>query len=298
MNKQLIPALTAGLLASCLFLVVFGIGLGFLFMFLPTLPLFFIGLSRHHSNLLLTLGVSFAAITLIASLQASILFLVFLGLPALAISRQGLLHNNTQEWYPIGLIINNLAVYATIVIALLTLYYTSEPGGLPGLLADNIKQAFAGLEQEYGDVINMIANQWSFLVFPITIWMWGLALYAHGWAMNRWLAQKQMNIRPDFMVEPFTTPTWMLGLLTISALASLIGSPSMAFLGKASFIILLLPYFFAGAAVMHRASAKWPSGRFFLFFIYFIIFSQFWPALILAGVGLWNQLKDLSGAKN
>ena len=46
MSKDFTSALIAGLLSSGLFLVVFGIGLGFVFMFLPTLPLFFTGLGK------------------------------------------------------------------------------------------------------------------------------------------------------------------------------------------------------------------------------------------------------------
>ena len=43
---------------------------------------------------------------------------------------------------------------------------------------------------------------------------------------------------------------------------------SMQFLGKASLISLMLPYFFLGAASLRESSAAWPNGRFFMFFVF------------------------------
>ncbi len=99
---------------------------------------------------------------------------------------------------------------------------------------------------------------------------------------GRW----RKNLAAAARISPsglFAMPGWMLALLAICALASLIGSESMSFLGKSTLISLMLPYFFLGAALLQETSKTWPSRRFFLFFIYFIIFAQFWPALILAG---------------
>ncbi|MBY0407462.1 MAG: hypothetical protein K2Q01_07200, partial [Rickettsiales bacterium] len=126
-------------------------------------------------------------------------------------------------------------------------------------------------------------------------WLWCIMLYAHGWLATRMLAKKGRALRPDFAVSTFPIPLWMLQLLAICALASLIGSDSMRFLGKASLISLMLPYFFLGAAVLREMTGNWPNPRFFLFFVYFMVFTQFWPALIVAALGMWRQIKLLSG---
>src|SRR5690606_2069139 len=137
-------------------------------------------------------------------------------------------------------------------------------------------------------------EQWAFLIFPITIWLWAICLYAHLWLTTRLLRHKHLGQRPDVSVLPFTMPGWMLYLLAVSALASLIGGTSMQLLGKSSVIILLLPYFFLGAAIMHAHSKTWPSRRFFLFFVYFSIVALVWPAVLIAGFGVWQQLKTLN----
>ncbi len=301
MPKALISALLTGLLSSALFLIVFGTGLGFVFMFLPTLPLFFLGLSRKSQMNHLAIISAAIFISIAAGEASGILFLIFLGFPTWYFAKKTTLCAKRPElsdtvWFPLGTILLNLTLYACSLIALMTWYYHDETGGLPQLLAENIHEAFADLEGDYGDIISRMANGWSFLMFPITIWLWGMLLYAHAWLANRGLNKYHGNTRPDMTIQPFPIPSWMLTLLAICALATLIGGTSMSFLGKSSLLSLMLPYFFLGCTLMHRACKSWPSSRFFIFFIYFLIFTQFWPVLILAFLGLWHQIKSLSGS--
>jgi hypothetical protein len=297
MPNDLLFISLASLLSAGLFLTVFGIGLGFIFMFLPTLPLFALGLGKEPKFALFSAIAAAVIIAAIAELPTGLLFLLFLGLPTWYLAKESLLWRGNpaaRQWMPIGIILTRLTLCAAAAVALMTLYYAFQPGGLPHMLSQNMREAFADLHDEYGDIIDALAAKWSFLVFSITIWLWGLALYAHAWLVNRALSLKQKNIRPDFAIKAFDLPHWLPSLLAICALASLIGGPSLSFLGKTTLISLLLPYFFQGAALMHIASHKWPSRRFFLFFIYFMIFAQFWPALIVSGIGLAQQIKHLS----
>lgn len=303
-DKALVTALVAGLLSSGLFLVVFGAGLGFLFMFLPTLPLFFLGLSRmgygYKRSLTAALAGAAGIITAVAGPASAALYLVFLGLPAAYFCRKALLHLPATAgvdmfWYPLGLIILKLSLWASMLVALMTWYYASLPGGLPQLLTQNIREAFTDLQGNYGDIIESMASAWSFLMFPITIWLWGMLVFAHAWIANRILVKQDKHVRPDMVFKPFVIPSWVLSLLAICALASLIGSPSMSFLGKSTLLSLMLPYFFLGCTIMHRSVRAWPSGRFFLLFVYVLVFTLFWPFLIVAGFGLVQQIKSLSG---
>jgi len=300
MPKHLLLTLIAAALASGLFLAVLASGLGFIFMFLPTLPLFVIGLGKQPRLALIAALIASALIGLAAGPSIAILFIVFFGLPSWYLANHSLLWRSDgtgRQWMPVGTILTQLTLYACATVALITLFYASQPGGLPQLLSQNIHEAFSDLQGDYGDVIDMLAGRLSFLVFSIAVWLWGLALYAHAWLANRLLSAKGHNLRPNFAIDVFHMPGWMLTLLAICALASLIGSPSMSFLGKSTLISLMLPYFFQGAALMHAVCRTWLNRRFFLFFVYFMMFALFWPALILSGVGLWHQIKHLSADK-
>ncbi len=297
MHKELKTALLAGLLSSGLFILVFGIGLGFVFMFLPTLPLFYAGLGTNARAARDASLMASCLIGLLSGPSALLVYLFFLGLPASYICYKALfvrMREGERLWYPIGTILMRLSFWGCAMVALITVYYWNLDGGLPGLLADTIREAFTGLQDDYGDVIETLASSWSFLIFPVTLWLWCIMLFAHAWLTNRWLVNKGIQRRPDFAITPFAIPSWLLSLLAICALASLIGSDSMRFLGKASLVSLMLPYFFMGSVYLKDTTKSWPNHRLLLFFVYFMVFTQFWPALILSGIGLWCQIKHLS----
>lgn len=291
-----------GLLSAGLFLVVFGLGLGFLFMFLPTLPLFLIGLRGDTNAALASMVIASVGVTIIAGISAAALYLILLGFPAWYICMETLRtrkrHSaHSHEWLPIGTAFTHLTLFACGFLALVVAYYTKEPGGITAVLATSISATLTSLPAEFTDAVHKLSTSWSFLIFCVTLWMWALALYGHGWFAHRMLRKRNLSPRHDFSIHPFPMPQWMLGLLAIAALASLIDSDSMRFLGKSTLISLALPYFLAGIGLMHQSSHKWPNRRVLLFFIYFMVFSQFWPALIVAASGLWHQIKHLSGGE-
>lgn len=297
MPRDLKSALLAGIASSGLFIAVFGIGLGFLFMFLPALPLFYVGLGLRVRTARDASLIASCIIGLLSGPSAVVVYLFFLGLPAVHLCYRAMLvgrEGGQLHWYPMGQVMLNLALWGCGMITLITAYYWGQDGGLPAILADTIREAFTGLQEEYGDVIEAMANNWSFLIFPVTLWLWCMLLYLHAWIATWMLTRNGLARRPSLAVTPFSMPSWMLSLVAICALASLIGSDSMRFLGKACLVSLMLPYFFLGVAYLKSSTAHWPNHRFFLFFIYFLVFTQFWPALIVSGVGLWFQIKGLS----
>jgi hypothetical protein len=299
MSKQMKSVFVAGILTALLFICVLIAGLGFVFMFLPTLPLFYLGLQGHRHDSLRAAAIGTIIILFTAGISSAIVFFLFFALPACHISNLSMRWQPTQDgtsknWFPVAYIFTNLSLYAAGFIAFITLYYYNTPGGLPEIMGQNIRETFKGMGSEYAEVVELMARDWSFFVFPVTTWLWAIGLFVHAWLANRLLAKNKLNQRPDFAIQVFAMPVWMLQLVALSAVASLIGSPSMQFLGKACLITLLLPYFFLGAALTHRASQNWPSRKFFLFFLYFMMFSQLWPALVIAAVGIGYQVKNLN----
>jgi len=288
--------IATGLLAGSLFVLMAAIGLGFVFLFLPTLPLFYLGLGKNSEKLSIAIGVASMIIALSMGLPMGLLFLIFLGFPVSYVSKHSLrrrVQGTQVQWLPVGNIIISLMLYGCGLVAFIALYYMSQDTSLPKILSANIHTAFADLGDDYSDVIETLSGELSFLTFPVTLWLWAILLYGHAWLANRLLTRRGASLRPDFSVQIFTIPGWMLSLLGICALASLIGSESVSFLGKSTILSLMLPYFFLGISLMHNACKALPSRRILLFFVYFMIVSQFWPALILAAVGLWHQVKSM-----
>lgn len=299
LHSVFLPALLAGTASGLLYLLIYIVGLGFVFMFLPTLPIFAVGLTRGGRVANQAMLVACCIILLLISPASALIYLLLFGAPASYMARWALAAHvppsgGAPLWFPIGMILTYLTLYALCFIGINVFWYAGEAGGLPTMVSQHINLSIQSIEQEYGSAMGEAAREISFLVFPVTIWLWGICLYAHGWFTNRQLARAGKAIRPDFAITPFSLPGWMLYLLAVSALASLIGSESMRFFGKTALIALMMPYFFQGMALMHLQSVQWPNRRFFLFFIYFVLLSQLWPALLVACLGLWEQLKTLN----
>jgi len=304
MKKPLVATIATAFLASLLFLAIAGSGLGFLFIFLPCIPFFLLGFA-FSPRLILQAGLisSLLISILTGNLIASILFFMAFAIPCWFSSRLLSWHYDIKLgdnqpilrlWYPVGLVILDLAVYACAVLAIATAFYATQEINLPQLLAADIKEQINLMQKQYDMAIDIVPQSLSFMLCGFFAWLWVIAVWAHAWIANYALNKQKITNRPSLAIHPFPIPNWLLTLMSICALASLIGGESMRFLGKSSLIILLLPYFFQGAALLNLSTQKWVNQRFFLFFVYFSIATLFWPAFILSGIGLFNHIKILN----
>ena len=292
-------ALIAGGAAAVAFFGVLHLGLGSFFLFFPSLPLFYVGLSRGGPVTLTASLIGALIVGLIGTPAIGGAFFLIIGLPSWYFASRALrlqLGSKPEDnrWYPIGDILLMLTIAACVFLSLITAQLAMGEENLPTLLGNYMRTAFAPLKDELGAGIELLAAHWAFLTLAVTVWVWGIALFAHAWFAQKLLQKKHRHIRPNLSIEPFTIPSWTLPLLGICALASLIGGESLEFLGKALLIVLALPYFFLGIALTHRASYHWPNRRIFLFIIYFCIAAQLWPVLLISAAGFWHQLKHLN----
>lgn len=307
MGKYLAPSLIAGVASAALYLIVFTFGLGFLFLFLPTLPIFWLGLSGRFDDALHSALIATILLAILSSpVGAVVVYLMSLGLPAWYISKEAMQYGKgfgTVVWFPLTVIIARLLSVFSFLLLAVTLYYHGEKGGLPGIVTPYIHDALTSLSAEIDDktsrVLQEAAPTLSFLIFAVSAWMWGACLYLHAWVVNRELRRQKIATRPDMAIAAFPPPNWVISLLLISAIASLVGSPSLAFWGKASLIILLLPHFLFGMALLHAQTRVSNHRALLLFFTYILLGMLLWPVFIVAGYGLLYHIgllnKYLSG---
>lgn len=304
MSKQAISMLVTSLLSAGMFLVALASGLDFIFLFVSTLPLFSVGFGQDPK---ITLKAGVLAALIIASITASFpltaLFFLAFALPCWYICDSALHYYDiklspslpsVRLWYPMGLIAVHLVVYGCVLLALITAFFATQDINLPQQIIKIVQTEINNLSAIYEIKLAVSPASISFMLCGFLTWVWTILLIIHAWAANRALIQKNLAKRASLAITPFPIPHWFLTLMSICALASLIGGESMSFLGKSSLIILFLPYFFQGMAMLHIRSKNWSNRQFFLFFIYFTIIALLWPALMIAGTALWNHIKILN----
>jgi hypothetical protein len=303
-QKQITIVIIAALLSASLFLVVLIAQLDFIFMFISTLPLFSLGFGKQPKMALEAGALATLPIALLTqNLFPPALFFFVFALPCAYICRMLLRYQDIKFadnlpvlriWYPVGMVGLDLAVYGCVSLAIITAIFATQDTNLPQTIMQIIQSEITEMSKRYEINLQIAVSNLAFMLCGFLAWIWAITLLAHAWVANSALSRKNLTRRPSIAVTPFLMPHWVLSLMGICALASLIGGESMRFLGKTCLLILLMPYFLQGASLLHIYTRNWPNRRLFLFFVYAATLLLLWPALILAGAGIWNHIKILN----
>ncbi|MEK6746020.1 MAG: hypothetical protein AABY33_03200 [Pseudomonadota bacterium] len=303
MSKQFPAIFLSALLSSVIFLIIAVNNLDFILMFVSIIPLFSLGLSKNP-KLALESGV-LAVIPIFlfsggALSPAAMYFFVF-ALPCWYVCHLALRNIKIDSpaatmtlWYPTGLITVNLALYGCMLLAVATAIFATQDTNLPQFIANMAKDVIAELDSKYEIPATISPMYLAFILCSSMAWLWCFLMFGCAWFVNYTLFKKNMAVRPDFTIHIFPMPHWLLTLMGICGLASIIGGESMNFLGKSSLFILLIPYFFLGAAILNSNATKVINSMFFIFICYFIAIITFWPAMVVVGIGMWNHIKILN----
>lgn len=300
---QISSSAVAGLSAGALFFLVGVLHLGFLFMLLPALPLFYIGLSQGMRPMVTATTIATLCILPIGGLGGVLFFLVFAAWPSLQLARDALANRKAdamlgdnkmtiRQWYPLGMSFVKMACVISLV-TLFTCVFLVEGPSVDEQLQNNVREGVQQLEPELQEVMVGLTSTMSFAVIAMSLWLWMLLVYLHGWIAHKMLEKRGTNLRPGFGISAFIMPGWMLQALTLAGVASLFGSANLAFAGKVSLIVLLLPYFLLGMALIHDKVRNSPSGGVILFMLYFFLMAQAWPMLAIAGYGVWHHCREM-----
>lgn len=290
-------AVFAGVTSAVCFYAVAVLRLGFMFMMLPGLPVFYAGLTRGARTMGMAAIIAAALILFMSGLAGGIFFVLFSAAPAYIIVRRAVLcrKSSTQEreWFPLGLaFVELVALLALFVVA--TCFYYASQGGIGEALQRSIAENVQEMEPQVQELLLNLSSSLALIVIAASLWMWLLLAYINGWLAQKLAQTRGKALRPNFAITPFDMPRWMLGALTLSGLASLTGGATVAFAGKISLLLLLFPYFLMGMALIHARAASWPNKGILLFMIYFFLLAQAWPALLIAGFGVWHQLRNFN----
>lgn len=294
--KFFLTSFIAGALAAALFYAVAAGGLGFIFMMLPGLPIFYVGFAAGAQAMVIASVTATMLIGMIAALPGAAFFAIFSAAPAFMIVRRAILCKRSeagaQQWFPLGLAFVELSVLLVAFAVSLCFYYASL-GGIDALVQRSVSENMQEIDPNMQQLLLNLSSSLTLVVISASLWIWLLLVYVNGWLAHRFARTRGHALRPDFALAPFDMPQWMLGALTLSGITSIVGSETFSFAGKISLLLLLFPYFFSGIALIHEKAAQWPSKGIILFVIYFFLLAQAWPALLIAGFGVWHQLKNL-----
>lgn len=308
MSKQTLIALgLGGLSASVSLAFITGWPGGVLLVYLAPLPLYLAGLGGGISAATIAGATGILTAGLLGGAMAAGIYGLLHALPAWLVVGQTLLKRNAAggaaAWYPAGHVLCALATLGGALLLMAALASWGAGTTLASAIANGLERGIAAFMPELSQ-----EHRREFVAFlsPMfagglgTSWMIMTVLNAA--AAQGVLVRIGRNLRPSPRFAALALPGWYGWLLAAAAAAGLLGAllghGEMTYIGRNLAMILAVPYFFLGLAVVHAAVRRISFPATALAFFYFVMIVSGWVALIVAGLGMcedWAGLRKRFG---
>ncbi len=295
MSKERLIAVGGGLLCALLYLsVVTGSATAILFTYLSQLPLFLVGLSLGLVPAVIACVVAAGIIAVGANFAAAGLFTVLSAVPLLIVVRQGLLsrpdpNTGSEEWYPPGMLLGWLTGYGLAIFAVGAIFFSLSQGGLEGAARAYMEATLGNLSGGTADPRFERTIELFVRYFPaLAVITWLVMVAINGVLAQTVLTQFKHNRRPSPKYNTLMLPAWITIGLAVAGLVSLVPG-QIGLVGQNAAMIMGLPFFFLGLAVIHAISYRFGARSMLLLAVYVILILFGWPAIVVAGLGLIEQ---------
>jgi uncharacterized protein YybS (DUF2232 family) len=192
-------------------------------------------------------------------------------------------------WFPAGhitAVISVLATFYVVVIALIT----SGDGGLQQAATVYLTEVANLVAGAQGQEVLKDAILRAIPFFPGSVAaFWALSVLTNAILAQGLLAKGGRNLRPSPRLREFRLPDWLSWVLIASALIALIGSGEIEYIGRNLTLVLVVPFFFLGLAVVHTLAGLSPFPSALLSLIYIVMIFSGWFILVIAGLGILEQ---------
>lgn len=294
MPAPVIQAFGAGL-ASAAFALAATLGTpgAIIFAYLTQLPLFAVGLGQSAGMLAIAGAMAAAMLILLESGLFAAIFLAINVLPAYWLTRLAMLNQEMPDgsvgWYPPGLLVSWLTGMAVAGLVLAYIGFSGAEGGLPGtverFLQAGLTLMVGGSEAQIERAVGAIAP-----LFPsIVLVSWMVMIAVNGALAQALLVRFGYNRRPTPRVSDIELPRWALVPVAAALALAILTDGTAGHFGSNLSLVLCLPFFFVGLAVVHAYARRQPLRWVILVGIYAAVMIFGWPAMALVILGFVEQ---------
>lgn len=295
MTRNVIIALGAGAASALVFLGTNVENLGALILgYLASMPLFLVGLSLGTTAGMVAAFAGVAATLVTAGLAFAAVYAVLSAAPTAFVIRQSMLSradaDGNVEWYPAGSLISWLCGMGAAAFAAAAMAMSGEAGGLEGWIRDSLNAVLSQIiPDDPADIVAVFAPNLP----AIMVASWVLMMTVNGSLAQGLLVRFGRNARPSPDMAKLELPGWVLYAVVVASVLALIGSGNIAFVGRNLLMILALPFFFQGLAVIHAMARRTKAATFALVITYMLLLFVFWSAMVVVALGLVEQVAHL-----
>jgi hypothetical protein len=295
--------LGAGLLAGWISALVFSLALAhadtglILLAYLASLPLFVTGFGAGALSVIVaavagTLGLGLSVSSSMAAIYAGVTAAPVAGLCVLAM-RTRTSADGRVFWYPEGLLLTNLVIYACLAFGLAVAVFANQDGGLLGLtkamVEGTLDQVAAEMDAEIAIQFKAVAPRVAMVMPGILGLCWSFLTIGNALGAQSVLRKDAWNLRPAFTWEQVNVPTWVLLLAAAAGAAGFLGTETVAYVGTNMCMMLCLPLFMAGLAVIHLYAATVKYTKSLLVLFYTVLGFVPWLSIVVTLLGALDQ---------
>ena len=264
-----------------------------LFMFyLAVVPLYMVGLSHGFRRALQASSLGVVLVGLVGGLPLGTAYGLVVAAPALIVSFLG--HKSRQspedatQWYAPGGIFAWLSLWAVVLIAVLVMVLPqgeTVKQSLEGVLTD----LFSGPAMELKDEAKEAAIRLASLGFGLAAAGWLVVSALLAGVVLSVLERTGRALRPGLIFRDLTLPNWLSWPLVAATVAALLGSGESEYIGRNIALLMSVPFFFLGLAVVHTLARYVSIPGVLLTTLYVVVILSGWFALVVVGIGLIEQ---------
>ena len=295
MNKDILIAIGAGSLSAVAALTFqSGAPGGLLFAYFAPLPLMLIGLSLGAVTGTISVIAGVVTAALLGGLMASALFAVLHAFPAWFVARQALLKQTPaggkEQWYPIGDALSLLALMAAFMFTMVAFAEWQSAESIQLALSKRLDSSLGFWFPALPDVQRAAFVKLFTAILPALIAAsWLFMTVVNGILAEAVLVKIDKNIRPRPTYSSLSLPEWHSWAIVGVACLALLGSGRVEYMGHTLVIILAVPFFFVGLAVVHKLARHVAFPGLLITAVYFSIFLSLWAAFVVAVIGVTEQ---------
>ncbi|MDD5585464.1 MAG: DUF2232 domain-containing protein [Alphaproteobacteria bacterium] len=232
-----------------------------------------------------------------AALALTIGYFIAFAFPAVVLTVLALRYKMGEDkkiyWYPEGYLLTVAVLYPCLVFLAAAGMASGQEGGLLGQTSQILQGAMGSYAQTMEpDMATNFKTMLEFLprIVPAMLGCtWLVLMLASAFAAQSILKQQNWNLRGSFAWRNLEVPNALLLAAAVTGLAGVFGPAPFDYIGSNLCVLLCLPFFFVGLAVVHTYTAVKKSGFLMLFSFYAVLILLPWLALIVTLLGALEQ---------
>ncbi len=257
------------------------------------LPLFAAGLGLGLKGAMLAAAVATGVVAIAAGFPRAGLYAVTDAVLVVVLVRYALLNrpaaDGNVEWYPPGMLLAWLTIYAAVAFVALALVW--GPENLQSSVSDYVdgfRRMMTEATRGSPAMDRMMAGLKRVMPFLVVAW-WIVIMAVNGVLAQKFLVRTGHALRPSPDFTTTAPPGWLLSVAVAAAAAALVGSGWIGFVATNVALVLCVPYFLTGLAVVHAISVRWNGRKAVLFALYLLLVLFGWPLVVVTGLGMVEQ---------